>query len=71
MAEEYLAVALFSVPLVGHMDDKKVEIEGEAFDLGDPEAKKAAIRAWLAAKSKDRENPSPPEEEHHSPEDVR
>jgi hypothetical protein len=49
------------------MDDKKVEIEGEAFDLGDPEAKKAAIRAWLAAKSKERENASP-EDKTQSPE---
>lgn len=44
------------------MDDKHFEIDGETFDLSDPEDKKAAIRAWLKAKSREREAPAPPEE---------
>jgi hypothetical protein len=47
------------------MDEKLVEINGQTFDLSDPEGKKAAVRAWLAAKSKERKTP-PPEEESQS-----
>ncbi len=36
------------------MDGKKVEIDGETFDLSDPEDKKRAIRAWLKARSRER-----------------
>ena len=34
------------------MDGRIIEIDGETFDLGDPEDKKRAIRAWLKAKSR-------------------
>jgi hypothetical protein len=38
------------------MDDKSVEICGESFDLADPEQKKAAIRAWLKARAREKES---------------
>ena len=44
------------------MDEKLVEIDGQTFDLNDPEGKRAAIRAWLTAKSKQRETPTQPNE---------
>ena len=34
------------------MDGRIIEIDGETFDLADPEDKKRAIRAWLKAKSR-------------------
>jgi hypothetical protein len=34
------------------MEEKHIEIEGKTFDLNNPEEKRAAIRAWLKAKSK-------------------
>lgn len=36
------------------MGGRFVEIDGETFDLGDPEDKKRAIRAWLKARSRER-----------------
>lgn len=36
------------------MNAKIVEIDGQTFNLGDPEEKKAAIQAWLKAKTKQR-----------------
>ena len=47
------------VTTAGLMDGEKVEIEGKVFDLGDPEEKKAAIRAWLKAKSRTRDEQEP------------
>ncbi|OFW59216.1 MAG: hypothetical protein A2W01_07750 [Candidatus Solincola sediminis] len=39
----------------GTMVDNSIEIGGEIFDLADPEQKKAAIRAWLKAKAREKE----------------
>lgn len=36
------------------MGDRFVEIDGDTFDLNDPEDKKRAIRAWLKARSRER-----------------
>jgi hypothetical protein len=36
------------------MEEKRIEIDGVVFDLGDPDGKKAAVRAWLKAKSRER-----------------
>ncbi|RJP33304.1 MAG: hypothetical protein C4536_04345 [Actinobacteria bacterium] len=36
------------------MDDKRIEIDGVTFNLEDPEEKRAAVRAWLEAKSRAR-----------------
>ncbi len=36
------------------MEGDRIEIDGEVFDLTDPEGKKAAVRAWLKAKSRER-----------------
>ena len=36
------------------MEGKRIEIDGVVFDLGDPDGKKAAVRAWLKAKSRER-----------------
>jgi hypothetical protein len=44
------------------MGEKSIEIGGETFDLSDPEQKKAAIRAWLKAKAREKkpdESPVP------------
>ncbi len=41
------------------MDGRWVEIDGETFDLDDPEDKKRAIRAWLKAKSRERRDLRP------------
>jgi hypothetical protein len=35
------------------MEGKRVEIDGNVYDLEDPEQRKAAIRAWLAAQARD------------------
>lgn len=52
-----------------------IEIDGQAFDLGDPEQKKAAIRAWLRVKAREKNamepatsppgSPNPPPETPH------
>jgi hypothetical protein len=36
------------------MEDKFIEIDGDVFDLSDPEGKKGAVRAWLKVKSRER-----------------
>lgn len=36
------------------MENKRIEIDGRSFDLDDPGDKKAAVRAWLRAKSRER-----------------
>ena len=50
------------------MESKYIEIDGQTYNLGDPESKKAAIRAWLKAKAREKlgtqavpsgENPEP------------
>jgi hypothetical protein len=43
--------------LVGLMESKRIEIDGEIFDLSDPSGKKAAVRAWLQARSLQRSAP--------------
>jgi hypothetical protein len=43
------------------MEDKRIEIDGEVFDLSDPDGKKAAVRAWLKAKSRERSTQGPPD----------
>jgi hypothetical protein len=50
---------------VGLMESNRIEINGTVFDLSDPSGKKAAVRAWLQARSLERkensEAESPPE----------
>ncbi|NPV60089.1 MAG: hypothetical protein HPY75_10540 [Actinobacteria bacterium] len=41
------------------MGGRFVEIDGDTFDLDDPEDKKRAIRAWLKAKSRERSEENP------------
>lgn len=65
------------------MDDKTVEIEGRVYDLSDPQQKKEAVRAWLRAKARGREQAGawtevsgiaeerPPEESGNTPDDAR
>ena len=36
------------------MEEKRIEIEGITFNLEDSEDKKAAVRAWLEMKSRER-----------------
>ncbi len=42
------------------MAEKRIEIEGITFDLKDAEDKKAAIRAWLEMRSREREGGEKP-----------
>ncbi len=46
---------------VGHMDGKKIEIDGEIFDLDEDEGKKAAVRAWLLSRKRGEKAREPPE----------
>lgn len=41
------------------MGGRFVEIDGDTFDLDDPEDKKLAIRAWLRARSRERSGEHP------------
>jgi len=36
------------------LEGRRVEIDGELFDLDDPEDKKRAVKAWLRARSRER-----------------
>jgi hypothetical protein len=36
------------------MESKRIEIDGEVFDLSDPDGKRAAVRAWLKARTRER-----------------
>jgi hypothetical protein len=36
------------------METKYIEIDGQTYNLGDPESKKAAIRAWLKVKAREK-----------------
>jgi hypothetical protein len=36
------------------VDGKRLEIDGCVYDLEDPEERKAAVRAWLRSKSRER-----------------
>jgi hypothetical protein len=52
----------------GIMESKYIKIDGQTYNLSDPESKRAAIRAWLKAKAREKlgteavpseENPEP------------
>jgi hypothetical protein len=36
------------------MDAKNIEIEGQTYNLNDPDEKRAAIRAWLKVKAREK-----------------
>jgi hypothetical protein len=41
------------------MHGKSIEIDGVTFNLDDPDEKRAAVRAWLKAKSRERRAQEP------------
>ncbi|MBC7248027.1 MAG: hypothetical protein H5T73_09645 [Actinobacteria bacterium] len=51
------------------MEGKRVEIDGIVYNLEDPEQRKAAIRAWLVEKARDRSGDKEQAEEQAGGED--
>jgi hypothetical protein len=43
------------------MGENSIEIDGHVYDLGDPEQRRSAIRAWLKAKAREKGSASSPD----------